>query len=429
MFKFCPECGVKATAGSAKFCAECGFRFEQGQTTAPPPLPATPDVVKPPAAAVGGSIPMAVPVRMPSSKSGTYVPVAHVVVPPAATGAEAQTIYAQCMDTIRASRGGNNEAGVKAFRTNCKAYGLNEVEATTFHASLVAELGAEATSALVPHLVRLIPDEDKRRVLLEVDAATTTDQLQRMSISSDGDSERASFNANSKLNPNSSRGFLSGRYSDHPNCDICRASFDVYKRRHQCRFCGMYVCSACSPIKLLIPLGQEIPGCPGYVEAEPQRVCIQCAPRLHPMQDDLGIPYSSTMEKECRNAADIVGNFFRDDWGASKDRSIPASFLEKAHGLAILTIAKAGFLISAQAGTGLVNLGAGLDITVGPYGRAAQAAAMVGPGGLGANYAYSQSKGFYAGLSLTGTIIAVRKELNLKFYGRSLEASAILSGD
>ncbi|RHY02817.1 hypothetical protein B5M09_010632 [Aphanomyces astaci] len=158
-------------------------------------------------------------------------------------------------------------------------------------------------------------------------------------------------------------------------------------------------------------------------------------------------PYSSTMEKECRNAADIVGNFFRDDWGASKDRSIPASFLEKAHGLAILTIAKAGFLISAQAGTGLViaklpdgtwsapsgigtvNLGAGLDITVGPYGRAAQAAAMVGPGGLGANYAYSQSKGFYAGLSLTGTIIAVRKELNLKFYGRSLEASAILSGD
>ncbi|ETV77647.1 hypothetical protein, variant 1 [Aphanomyces astaci] len=499
MFKFCPECGVKATAGSAKFCAECGFRFEQGQTTAPPPLPATPDVVKPPAAAVGGSIPMAVPVRMPSSKSGTYVPVAHVVVPPAATGAEAQTIYAQCMDTIRASRGGNNEAGVKAFRTNCKAYGLNEVEATTFHASLVAELGAEATSALVPHLVRLIPDEDKRRVLLEVDAATTTDQLQRMSISSDGDSERASFNANSKLNPNSSRGFLSGRYSDHPNCDICRASFDVYKRRHQCRFCGMYVCSACSPIKLLIPLGQEIPGCPGYVEAEPQRVCIQCAPRLHPMQDDLvakhgmlhrdnqhqaagriHVPYSSTMEKECRNAADIVGNFFRDDWGASKDRSIPASFLEKAHGLAILTIAKAGFLISAQAGTGLViaklpdgtwsapsgigtvgisggfeiggelvevmiilgspnavkvfhkaqvNLGAGLDITVGPYGRAAQAAAMVGPGGLGANYAYSQSKGFYAGLSLTGTIIAVRKELNLKFYGRSLEASAILSGD
>ncbi|ETV99418.1 hypothetical protein, variant [Aphanomyces invadans] len=371
MFKFCPECGVKASGGSAKFCSECGFRFSV-PSEAPPPLAADP--IKPPTTG-GNALPVAVPMSMPLSKAATYLPVAQVVVPPAATGAEAQTILAQCMDTIRAARGGNNEAGVKAFRSNCKAYGLSEIDASAFHASLVAEMGAESASLLVPHLVRLIPDEEKRRVLLEVDAASTRDQLQRMSISSDGDSDasRSSFNANSKLNPNSSRGFLSGRYSDHPNCDICRASFDVYKRRHQCRFCGMYVCSACSPIKLLIPLGQQIDGCRGYVESEPQRVCIQCAPRLHPLQDELvakhglfqrdnehqaasriHVPYSSSMEKECRNAADIVGNFFRDDWGAAKDRSIPASFLEKAHGLAILTIAKAGFLISAQAGTGLV---------------------------------------------------------------------------
>ncbi len=76
-----------------------------------------------------------------------------------------------------------------------------------------------------------------------------------------------------------------------------------------------------------------------------------------------------------------------------------------------------------------VNVGAGLDLTVGPYGRAAQAAAAVGGGGLGSNYSYSQSKGFYAGISLTGTVIAVRKEVNMKFYGRELEAGAILNGE
>lgn len=60
------------------------------------------------------------------------------------------------------------------------------------------------------------------------------------------------------------------------------------------------------------------------------------------------------MEKECRNAADIVGNFFRPSWGASKDRSIPIKFLEKAHGLAVMTVVKAGFLITGKIGTGLV---------------------------------------------------------------------------
>ncbi len=75
-----------------------------------------------------------------------------------------------------------------------------------------------------------------------------------------------------------------------------------------------------------------------------------------------------------------------------------------------------------------VNIGAGLDLTVGPYGRAAQAAVGVGAAGLGTNYSYSQSKGFYAGLSLQGTVIATRKDVNTKFYSREIEASDILSG-
>ncbi|KAF0693848.1 Aste57867_15226 [Aphanomyces stellatus] len=493
MFKFCPECGVKSSTSGSKFCAECGFRFEQAAVSVPPPPPPPSD-----------PYPVAAPRA--ASFSNPAPPPPPVQVPPAATGADAQTIYAQCMDTIRAARGGNNEAGVKTFKANCKAYGLGEMDAATFHASLVADIGAEATSVLVPNLVRLIPDEEKRRALLEYDGAAIRAlaiDMRRVSVGSDDtDSSRGSmtaYNANSMTNPQQSRGFLSGRYADHPHCDICRASFDLYKRRHQCRFCGLYVCSACSPMKLLIPSGQEIDGCKGYNESEPQRVCIQCAPRLHPLQDELvakhgsfqkeqvhqtasriQVPYSANLEKECCKAADIVTNFFRDDWGAAKDRGIPASFLEKAHGLAIMSIAKAGFIVSAQAGTGLViaklpdgswsapsaigtvgisggfeiggelvevmiilgsanavkvfhksqvNVGAGLDLTVGPYGRAAQAAAAVSGSGLGANYAYSQSKGFYAGISLTGTVIAVRKEVNLKFYGRALDAANILSGD
>ncbi|POM62671.1 hypothetical protein PHPALM_28134, partial [Phytophthora palmivora] len=169
----------------------------------------------------------------------------------------------------------------------------------------------------------------------------------------------------------------------------------------------------------------------------------------------------------------------RNDWGASADRAIPVAFLQKAHGLAVMTVIKAGFLVSGKIGTGLVvaklpdgswsapsaigtfglsggfelggelvevmiilgsegavkvfhkpqvNLGAGLDIAVGPYGRSAQAAAAASTSGLNANYSYSQSKGLFAGISLQGAILAARSDLNRKFYGRDLQPSELLSG-
>ena len=118
--------------------------------------------------------------------------------------------------------------------------------------------------------------------------------------------------------------------------------------------------------------------------------------------------------------------------------------------MALLTIVKAGFLITGQIGTGVViakladgawsapsaigivglgggfeiggelvevmiilgsaravqvfykpqvNPGAGLDIAVGPYGRSVLAAASASTSGLNANYSYSLSKGLYAGIS------------------------------
>lgn len=264
------------------------------------------------------------------------------------------------------------------------------------------------------------------------------------------------------------------------------------------RRCGYHVCSSCSPLRLLIPWGEQIPGARGYDKSIPQRVCLHCSPELHPVQDELvalyarsnaennhqakgrlHLPYTNSLEKECQNAADIIGNFFRDGNAASSDRSIPVAFLEKAHGLAIMTIVKAGFMIVGKIGTGLVvsklddgswsapsaigtiglgggfeigaefveviiilgsqgavevfhkpqvNLGAGLDIAVGPYGRSATAAAALSTTRLNANYSYSHSKGLYAGISLQGSVIATRNDLNRKFYGRDLEPKDLLSG-
>ncbi|ETP51731.1 hypothetical protein F442_03160 [Phytophthora nicotianae P10297] len=297
----------------------------------------------------------------------------------------------------------------------------------------------------------------------------------------------------------SGSGILTSRYSDHPNCDVCGLAFDVTKRRHQCRACGRYVCGNCSPLMLLIPEGDQIEGARGYDPSIPQRACLHCAPALRPLQEELvaryakanaetapheaksrlHVPFSPSLEKECTNAADIIGNFFRNDSGASGDRAIPISMLENAHGLAIMTIVKAGFLIVGKVGTGIVisrlgdgswsapsaigtvglgggfeiggeivevmiilgspaavqvfyspqvNLGAGLDVAVGPYGRSAAAAAAISSTGLNGNYSYSISKGLYAGISLQGSVIATRSDLNRKFYGQDLEASALLSG-
>lgn len=76
-----------------------------------------------------------------------------------------------------------------------------------------------------------------------------------------------------------------------------------------------------------------------------------------------------------------------------------------------------------------LNVGAGLDLAVGPYGRSADAAAAASTSGLNANYSYSQSKGLYAGISLQGAVITARKDVNTKFYGRELTPQAILTGE
>lgn len=157
------------------------------------------------------------------------------------------------------------------------------------------------------------------------------------------------------------------------------------------------------------------------------------------------------------------------------EKGIPPSVLKAARGVAILTVTKAGFIGSARGGTGVVvarlnkgwsgpsaigtgglgvgfqagvdvtefvmilntpaaveafskqanvTLGGNLSISAGPVGRSAEASV----GLQSAIYSYSRSQGFFAGVSLEGTVISVRDDANAAYYGRNVTPQEILSG-
>ncbi len=157
------------------------------------------------------------------------------------------------------------------------------------------------------------------------------------------------------------------------------------------------------------------------------------------------------------------------------EKSIPPAVLKQAKGLAILTITKAGFIISGRGGAGVVvarlgkgwsppsgigtggagfglqigaevsefviilntpeavkafsqggniSLGADLSVAAGPLGRDASADVLP----MAAVYSYSRSQGLFAGVSLEGTVIVSRDDANAKYYGRKATPAEILSG-
>ena len=157
------------------------------------------------------------------------------------------------------------------------------------------------------------------------------------------------------------------------------------------------------------------------------------------------------------------------------EQSIPQWVLRDARGLAILTVAKAGFIVSARGGTGIVvartrngwsgpsaiatggagfgfqvgaevsefvialntdeavkafsrggnvALGADLSVAAGPVGRSVGTDVTL----KSAVYTYSRSQGLFAGVSLEGTVLATRNDANAKYYGKHVNAADILSG-
>ncbi|XP_075413298.1 SH3 domain-containing YSC84-like protein 1 [Tenrec ecaudatus] len=153
--------------------------------------------------------------------------------------------------------------------------------------------------------------------------------------------------------------------------------------------------------------------------------------------------------------------------------------IAKAKGLAILSVVKAGFLVTARGGSGIVvarlpdgkwsapsaigiaGVGGGFEIGIEVsdlviilnYDRAVEAFAKGGNLTLGGNFtvavgplgrnlegnvalrssaavfAYCKSRGLFAGVSLEGSYLIERKETNRKFYCQDIRACDILFGD
>ncbi|MDH3444473.1 MAG: YSC84-related protein [Deltaproteobacteria bacterium] len=194
--------------------------------------------------------------------------------------------------------------------------------------------------------------------------------------------------------------------------------------------------------------------------------------------------FSATLLALCVTAAAVRANMQEDvDQAVSiierfqeiPEQAIPQAVLRDAKGLAILTMTKAGFIVTGRGGKGVViartdtgwsgpsaigtggvgfgfqagveiaeyviilntpdavnafskdgnlTLGGNVSAALGPVGRSAEAGVAV----MAATYTYSRSQGVFAGVSLEGTVIATRNADNDLYYGNPVAAGDILSG-
>lgn len=269
-------------------------------------------------------------------------------------------------------------------------------------------------------------------------------------------------------------------------CMQCAAPFTPLTRgRHHCRFCGGVFCRSCTKGRCLMPVK--------FRERNPQRVCDTCYDRLDPLQGVLinsisnavqsvkhdvmdwtcmrgwlNMPVGLSMEDEIYKSTNTLTSYCQVA-RLNAEKSMPLAVLKGAKGLAILTVAKAGVLLTYKLGTGLVvarrsdgtwsapsaivslglgwgaqiggeltdfiiilhdskavktfssrmhfSLGAGLSVAAGPVGRVLEADLRAGSGGSGMCYTYSCSKGAFVGVSMEGNFVATRTDTNLRFYG------------
>ncbi|XP_003465042.2 SH3 domain-containing YSC84-like protein 1 [Cavia porcellus] len=190
-------------------------------------------------------------------------------------------------------------------------------------------------------------------------------------------------------------------------------------------------------------------------------------------------PIPSNLKSEAKKAAKILREFTEITSRNGPDKIIPAHVIAKAKGLAILSVIKAGFLVTARGGSGIVlarlpdgkwsapsaigiaGLGGGFEVGIEVsdlviilnYDKAVEAFAKGGNLTLGGNFTvavgplgrnlegnvalrspaavftYCRSRGLFAGISLEGSCLIERKETNRKFYCQDIRAYDILFGD
>ena len=295
-----------------------------------------------------------------------------------------------------------------------------------------------------------------------------------------------------------------------PNCMRCGEEFNLTCRRHHCRQCGEIFCYRCCNSKALLQPDSGTDrearvkahwfwGKDETDPLKPQKVCGKCFELLLPMQpyltatlskavqqpdfsepsvkDWAGKPVSRSFRLEIKKAVHNLNAFL-----GMPDDGVVRRLLDNAHGVALLSIVKVGFLGAVQGGGGLVlakdrtsgqwsapcaigcagvsfgaqvggelntvllilntaeavsafsgaasiTLGANLSVALGPVGRSIEGnGAFTASGVAAACYAYSVSRGAFAGVALDGTVVFTRDRLNHVFYGHPASAKQLLSG-
>ncbi|KAE8150625.1 hypothetical protein BDV25DRAFT_129389 [Aspergillus avenaceus] len=201
----------------------------------------------------------------------------------------------------------------------------------------------------------------------------------------------------------------------------------------------------------------------------------------------LGVKKSTTMPRGLHNpfpaslrCAQILESFLNAPHFGNPGKELPAKVLENAKGLAICTVAKAGFLGSARFGSGLViarlidgswsapsaislagvgfggqfgveltdfvfilddhslrsfsrmgnlTLGGNISLAFGPVGRNAELTTSTNRKGMAMMYAYSKTKGMFGGVSLEGGLLVERRSANKKMYQCKVTAEQLLGGE
>ncbi|KAJ1916910.1 hypothetical protein H4219_003492 [Mycoemilia scoparia] len=187
------------------------------------------------------------------------------------------------------------------------------------------------------------------------------------------------------------------------------------------------------------------------------------------------------LENECSRAANTLQSFVVPPRLGDLGDVIPKDVLKHCRGIAVMNIVKAGFIWSGRIGSGVVvarlpdgswsgpsaiglagagiggqigaqltnvvmilntdeavrsfystgslTLGSNVSVAAGPLGRSGELSANVGSNAVAAVYSYSRSKGLFAGISIEGSGIMQRKDVNYEFYGQNAPAQAVLTGE
>ena len=85
--------------------------------------------------------------------------------------------------------------------------------------------------------------------------------------------------------------------------------------------------------------------------------------------------------------------------------------------------------VKTFAQVGSLTLGGNVSIAAGPVGRNAEAAGAASLKSIAGIFAYSKTKGLFAGVSLEGSVLIERRDANEKLYNRKVTARELLSGN